>query len=43
MAQLPKNPKLDPIKESGTSGISSTSKTRKFKDKDKRKVTSSVK
>ena len=32
-------PKLDPIGEPGTSGLSSTSKTRKFKGKDKRKIT----
>ena len=34
-----KKPKVDPIGEPGTSGVSSTSKTRKFKGKDKRKVT----
>ena len=37
-----KKPKIDPIGEPGTSGVSSTSKTRKFKGKDKRKVTFSV-
>ena len=34
-----KKPKVDPIEEPGTSGVSSTSKTRKFKGKDKRKIT----
>ena len=31
--------KLDPIGEPGTSGVSNTSKTQKFKGKDKRKIT----
>ena len=30
--------KLDPIGEPGTSGVSNTSKTQKFKGKDKRKL-----
>ena len=34
-----KKPKVDPVEEPGTSGVSSTSKTRKFKGKDKRKIT----
>ena len=34
-----KKPNVDPIEEPGTSGVSSTSKTRKFKGKDKRKIT----
>ena len=34
-----KKPELDPIGEPGTSGVSSTSETRKFKSKDKRKIT----
>ena len=34
-----KKPKLDPTGEPGTSGVSSTRKTRKFKGKDKRKIT----
>ena len=37
-----KNPELDPIGEPGTSGVSSTSETRKFKSKDKRKITFQV-
>ena len=32
-------PKLDPVEEPGTSGVSSTSKIRKFKGKEKRKIT----
>ena len=34
-----KKPKLDPIGEPGTCGVSSTGKTRKFKGEDKRKIT----
>ena len=34
-----KKPKLDAIGEPGTSGVSNTSKTRKFKGEDKRKTT----
>ena len=34
-----KKPKLDPTGEPGTSGVSSTRKTRKFKGKDQRKIT----
>ena len=34
-----KKPKLDPTGEPGTSGVSNTSKTRKFKRKGKRKIT----
>ena len=37
-----KNPKLDLTSEPGTSGVSSTSKKRKFKGKDKRKITFEV-
>ena len=37
-----KKPKRVAIGEPGTSGVSSTSKTRKFKGKDKRKITFSV-
>ena len=33
-----KKPKLDPTGEPGTSGVSSTRKTRKFKGKDQRKL-----
>ena len=32
-------PKLDPIREPGTFRVSSTSETRKFKGKEKRKIT----
>ena len=34
-----KKPKLDPIEEPGTSGVSNSSETKKFKGKDKRKIT----
>ena len=34
-----KKPKIDPFGEPGTFGVSSTSKTRKFKGKAKRKIT----
>ena len=34
-----KKRKLDPTGEPGTSGVSSTSKTRKFEGKDKGKIT----
>ena len=34
-----KKPKLDPLREPGTLGVSSTRKTRKFKGKAKRKIT----
>ena len=34
-----KKPKLDPTGEPGTSGVSNTRKTRKFKGKDKKKIT----
>ena len=34
-----KKPRLDPTGEPGTSGVSSTSKTRRFKGKDKGKIT----
>ena len=37
-----KKPKLDPTGEPGTSGVSNTRKTRKFKGKDKRKITFEV-